>query len=84
MGTGLLITQRSRVQIPPPLLNQQVKALSYHGKGLLRTGRCSKMCSGNRAPGGLAANRGDGVTRDETAWTLQTLPPAIAGRLAQR
>src|SRR6516165_10663611 len=27
---------------------------------------------------------GDGVTRDETAWTWWTLPPAIAGRLAQR
>ncbi len=26
---------------------------------------------------------GDGVTRDETAWTYWTLPPAIAGRLAQ-
>jgi hypothetical protein len=27
---------------------------------------------------------GDGVTRDETAWTWWTLPPAIAGCLAQR
>ena len=37
---------------------------------------------------GLRAARqrdgGDGVTRDETAWTWWTLPPAIAGRLAQR
>ena len=29
-------------------------------------------------------NGGDVVTRDETAWTWWTLPPAIAGRLAQR
>jgi hypothetical protein len=27
---------------------------------------------------------GDGVTRDETAWTRWTLPPAISGCLAQR
>jgi hypothetical protein len=27
---------------------------------------------------------GDGATRDETAWTWWTLPPATAGRLAQR
>ena len=27
---------------------------------------------------------GDGVTRDETAWTWWTLPPAISGCLAQR
>ena len=27
---------------------------------------------------------GDGVTRDETAWTWWTLPPAIAGCLAHR
>ena len=27
---------------------------------------------------------GDGVTRDEVAWTWWTLPPAIAGRVAQR
>jgi hypothetical protein len=27
---------------------------------------------------------GDGVARDETAWTWWTLPPAIAGCLAQR
>lgn len=26
----------------------------------------------------------DGGTRDETAWTRRALPPAIAGRLAQR
>jgi hypothetical protein len=27
---------------------------------------------------------GDGMARDKTAWTWWTLPPAIAGRLAQR
>ena len=54
----LLITQRSRVQIPPPLLVSQVKALSQWGEGLLRAGRCSKGCSRSRAPHGLAARRG--------------------------
>jgi hypothetical protein len=29
-------------------------------------------------------DRGDGVTRDETAWTWWTLPPAISGCLAQK
>jgi hypothetical protein len=29
-------------------------------------------------------DRGDGMARDETAWTWWTLPPATAGRLAQR
>jgi hypothetical protein len=37
---------------------------------------------------GLRAARrrdgGDGVARDETAWTWWTLPPAIAGCLAQK
>ena len=51
----------------------------------MRLGRCSKACSSNRA---LRAPRqrdeGDGVTRDKTAWTWWTLPPAISGRLAQR
>jgi hypothetical protein len=32
----------------------------------------------------LQGDRGDGVTRDETAWTWWTLPPATAGRLAQK
>ena len=36
------------------------------------------------APRGLAARRGDGARRDETAWTWWTLPPATSGRLARR
>jgi hypothetical protein len=32
---GLLITQRSRVQIPPPLPNVQVRGLFPSGRGLL-------------------------------------------------
>ncbi len=67
MGTGLLITQRSRVQIPPPLL---ISAGQGH----------------QQQPSAAAWQRdgGDGVARDETAWTWWTLPPAIAGCLAHR
>jgi hypothetical protein len=50
----------------------------------LRLGNCSKTCSSNSPPRGPAARRGDGVTRDETAWTWWTLPPAISGCLARR
>jgi hypothetical protein len=50
----------------------------------LRFWCCSKSCSKSRAPCGLAGRRGDGVTRDETAWTSWTLPPAIAGCPARR
>ena len=85
MGAGLLITQRSRVQIPPPLL---VSA----GQGPFPAGRGPFACSGTVvkrvAATVLRAARqrdgGDGMARDETAWTWWTLPPAIAGCLAQR
>jgi hypothetical protein len=39
-----LITQRSQVQILPPLPSLQVKALSDHGKGLLRM-PCAPVCA---------------------------------------
>src|SRR5207344_2453808 len=73
MGTGLLITQRSRVQIPPPLLVSAGRGPLQVGRGPLRFGCCSKTCS---TAGSGAARRRDGMTRDETAWTWWTLPPA--------
>ena len=50
----------------------------------MRAGLCSKGCSSNSAPHGLAARRGRRDGTDETAWTWWTLPPAIAGCLAQK
>ena len=42
MGVVVLITQRSRVQIPPPLLVPQFRALSRQGEGLLRDRECDQ------------------------------------------
>jgi hypothetical protein len=53
-----LITQRSRVQIPPPLLFSQVKVLFLPGRGPLAFQACSKTCSSNTVPRSPAARRG--------------------------
>jgi len=67
---------------PAPATNfRRSRPFSYQGEGLLRAGHCSKTCS-TTGPG--AARRRDGVTRDETAWTWWTLPPATSGCLARR
>ena len=50
----------------------------------MRAGHCSKGCSRSRAPRGLAARRRRRGDTDETTWTWWTLPPPIAGCLAQR
>jgi hypothetical protein len=76
-----LITQRSRVQIPPPLLFSAGQGPFSAGRGPFAFGRCSKTCSSNSLPRGPAARQG---RRDETACTWWTSPPAIAGCLAQR
>ena len=78
---GLLITQRSQVQILPPLLVSAGQGPFPAGEGLLRVGRCSKSCGSD---GASCARRRDRMTRDETAWTQWTLPPVISGCLAQR
>ena len=54
----VLITQRSRVQIPPRYQFPQVKALSQLGEGLCVPGTVVKTCSRNSVPCGLAARRG--------------------------
>ena len=47
----------------------------------MRVGNCSKTSSRTTL---RAARQRDRATRDETAWTTWTLPPAIFGCLAQR
>ena len=84
MRAGLLITQRSRVQIPPPLLVSQVKALSQQGEGLCVSGTVVKRVAATALRAARQRDGGDGVTRDETAWTWWTLPLGISGCLAQR
>jgi hypothetical protein len=76
-----LITQRSRVQIPPPLLVPQVKALSRQREGLCVTWHVTR--AGARAAGqGSASETGWHGARQRGTWW--TFPPAISGRLAQR
>jgi hypothetical protein len=81
-----LITQRSRVQIPPPLpasfrrswpLPSEEGAFCVPGAVVRHV-----VATGLRAA--WRRDGGDGVTRDETAWMWWTLPPATSGCLAQR
>ena len=81
---GLLITQRSRVQIPPPLLVSAGQGPFLSGKGPFRVRHRSKDVVGAGLRAAWQRDGGDGATRDETAWTCWTLPPAISGRVAQR
>jgi hypothetical protein len=53
-----LITQRSRVQIPPPLLISASQGPFPAGRGPVRAGHCCKTCSSNGTPRGPAARRG--------------------------
>jgi hypothetical protein len=57
-GTGFLIPQRSRVQLPPPLIVSAGQDPFLSGRGPLRFWCCSKTCNGSKAPRGLAARRG--------------------------
>jgi hypothetical protein len=63
------VTQRSQVQIPPPLLLSAGQGPFPVWRGPLRFVRCSKTCSGTGLREAWQRDRGDGVTRDETAWT---------------
>jgi hypothetical protein len=56
---GLLITQRSRVQIPPPLLVSAAQGPFRQGEGPLRFACCSKTCSTIGARCSLAAKLDD-------------------------
>jgi hypothetical protein len=83
---GLLITQRSRVQIPPPLLTsfRRSRPFPIRERAFCVPDAVAKRVAAAVLHAALQGDRGDGVTRDETAWTWWTLPPATAGRLAQK
>ena len=80
-----LITQRSRVQIPPPLLISAGQGPFPMGeRASCVPGAAVRRVVGTTLRAAWQRDGGDGVTRDETAWTWWTLPPAIAGCFAQR
>jgi hypothetical protein len=83
-ASGLLITQRSRVQIPPPLLISAGQGPFPIRKRAWHFRRVAKYVAATRFRAPRQRDGGDGVLRDETAWTWWTLPPAISGCLAQR
>jgi len=60
------------------------RPFSYREEGLWRFRRVAKHVAATRFRAPRQRDGGDGVTRDETAWTWWTLPPAIAGCLAQK
>src|SRR5713226_1783219 len=86
MGAGLLITQRSEVQILPPLLTnfRRSRPFPSRERAFAFPGAVVKRVAATGLRAARPRDRGDGVARDETAWTWWTLPLGIAGRLAQR
>ena len=82
-GIGLLITQRSRVQIPPPLLVSAGQGpFPGRERAFCVSGTVVKRAAATALRAARQRDGGDGVARDETAWTWWTLPPAISGCLA--
>jgi hypothetical protein len=80
-----LITQRSRVQIPPPLLISAGQGpFPTRRRAFCVPGTVVKRLVGAALRAASRRDGGDEVTRDETTWTRWTLTPAIAGWLAQR
>ena len=73
MGAGLLITQRSRVQIPPPLLVSAGQGPFPLGEGLLRIGHRPADAVG-RAPAGF-----DCVPELRQTWS-KLLENVVAGQ----
>jgi hypothetical protein len=70
---------------PAPATNfRRSRPFSYQEEGLWRFRRVAKHVAATRFRGPRQRDGGDGVARDETAWTWWTLPPAIAGCLAQK
>jgi hypothetical protein len=61
---GLLITQRSRVQIPPPLPSSQVKGLFRSWKGPSAYAVCTELCEASEEGrrGGWAVRRTPGTS----------------------
>jgi hypothetical protein len=80
-----LITQRSRVQIPPPLLVSAVQGPFPIRRGAFCVpGTVVKGVVGAGLRAAWQRDGGDTAIRDEPAWTGWTFPPAVSGRLAQR
>ena len=77
-----LITQRSRVQIPPPLLISAGRALSRQGEGLFR----DRECDQRKAPVRYAAagQVRQAATQRDSAEPDRRHRPAISGCLAQK
>ena len=70
---------------PAPATNfRRSRPFSCQEEGLWRFGRVAKPVAATRFRALRQRDGGDGVTRDETAWTRWTLLPAVAGRPAQR
>ncbi len=68
-GTVLLITQRSRVQIPPPLPSLQVRGLFRSWKGPSACAVCTELCT---RPLRRAAVATGGETYPRTSFATQT------------
>jgi hypothetical protein len=60
------------------------RPFSYQEEGLWHFRRVAKHVAATRFRAPQQRDGGDGVLRDETAWTWWTLPPAISGCLAQK
>ena len=70
---------------PPPATNfRRSKPFSYQEEGLWRFRRVAKHVAATRFGAPRQRDGGDGVRRDETAWTWWTLRLEIAGCLAQK
>ena len=70
---------------PAPATNfRRSRPFSYQEEGLWHSRRVAKYVAATRSRAPRQRDWGDGVLRDETAWTWWTLPPAISGCLAQK
>jgi hypothetical protein len=73
---GLLITQRSEVQILPPLPMCRSEALSEHGEGLLRVVckpiRKRRARSNRDNALGAVVSRGDAIETGTSSWCGST------------
>src|SRR6185312_11053936 len=77
-----LITQRSRVQIPPPLLSWQVRGLFRSWKGPSACGVCTELCTRPlRAPRRLGGEAYPGGRRSRRRRRTDFHRGAASGRL---
>jgi hypothetical protein len=79
-ATGLLITQRSEVQILPPLPSQQVKGLFRSWKGSFDCGLCTGLCTSLSFQPGWGLAVAETCHRDlRRPGTRVTFPLALLG-----